>query len=283
LAVLLVFGAVLNLFAGAFGISQGTTISLLVFALLFGMGGAFISLAISKPMAKWSTGARIIGNPQNENEHWLIETVAKQADKAGIGMPDVAIYEASEINAFATGMNRNNALVAVSTGLIRKMGQPKVEAILAHEVTHVANGDMVTLALIQGVLNTFVIVIARLLGGILDSFISNRNEDDEGEGFVFHVIVFILEIVFGILASVIVMWFSRQREFHADLGGANLAGRHKMIAALESLLESHDESSLPQEVATLGIAGREGWSKLFMTHPPLEERISFLKSQHKLP
>ncbi|MBF0382787.1 MAG: protease HtpX [Magnetococcales bacterium] len=281
LAILLVLGVFLNVFSGVLGISQGTTSSLLFFAIIFGMGGAFISLAISKPVAKWSTGARVIKNPQNEKERWLLDTVAKQARQVGIGMPEVAIYDATEINAFATGMNRNNAMVAVSTGLLRKISHSKVEAVLAHEVSHVANGDMVTLALIQGVLNTFVIVIARLLGGLLDNLISNRDEENEGGGLVYHMIVFVLEIVFGVLASVIVMWFSRQREFRADQGGARLAGRQKMIAALEDLRDSHSESFLPQEVAALGISGREGWSRLFMTHPPLEERIASLKSQKR--
>ena len=278
LAVLLVLGTILNLFAGSLGISQGNTSSLLIFAALFGMGGAFLSLALSKPMAKWSTGAEVIDQPRNWREKWLVETVAKQAEAAGIGMPDVAIFDAPEMNAFATGMNRNHALVAVSAGLLEKMDHSEVEAVLAHEVSHIANGDMVTLTLIQGVLNTFVIVIARLVGGLLDNLISRNEEENAGGGILYHVSIFILEIVFGLLASIVVMWFSRQREFRADAGGAKLAGRKKMISALKRLRQAHGESSLPQEVAAFGISGGGGWTRLFMSHPPLEERITALEA-----
>lgn len=278
LAVLLVLGTILNLFAGFLGISQGNTSSLLIFAALFGMGGAFLSLALSKPMAKWSTGAKVIDQPRDWREKWLVVTVAKQAEAAGIGMPDVAIFDAPEMNAFATGMNRNHALVAVSAGLLKNMDHSEVEAVLAHEVSHIANGDMVTLTLIQGVLNTFVIVIARLVGGLLDNLISRNEEENAGGGFLYHVSIFILEIVFGLLASIVVMWFSRQREFRADAGGAKLAGRKKMISALKRLRQAHGESSLPQEVAAFGISGGRGWTRLFMSHPPLEERITALEA-----
>ncbi|MBF0370047.1 MAG: protease HtpX [Magnetococcales bacterium] len=278
LAVLLVLGTVLNILSSFLGISQGTTSSLLMFAALFGMGGAFLSLALSKSMAKWSTGAEIIEQPCNRAEAWLLETVSRQAREAGIGMPDVAIYNAPEMNAFATGMYRNHALVAVSSGLLQQMDRSEVEAVLAHEVSHVANGDMVTLTLIQGVLNTFVIVIARLVGGVLDNLISRNEEESSGQGILYHLSVFILEIVFGLLASIVVMWFSRYREFRADAGGARLAGRKKMISALERLGQAHGESSLPQEVAAFGISGAGGWANLFMSHPPLEERIAALKA-----
>lgn len=254
--------------------------SLLIFAAVFGFGGSFISLAISKWMAKRTTGAQVITEPQGEMETWLVETVAKQAKQAGIGMPEVAIYNSPEVNAFATGMSRNNALVAVSTGLLNSMSRDEAEAVMAHEVSHVANGDMVTLALIQGVVNTFVIFFARIIGHFVDRVIL-KNENGHGIGFF--VASFIAEIVLGILASTIVMWFSRQREFRADNGGAALAGREKMIAALERLqLQSGQPSQLPDQMAAFGISGglAQGMKKLFMTHPPLEERIASLKAMN---
>ncbi len=249
--------------------------ALLGFASVFGFGGAFISLAISKWMALRSTGAQVITSPRNEEERWLLQTVEAQAQAAGIGMPEVAIYEAPDLNAFATGMNRNKALVAVSRGLLHNMQRDEVEAVLAHEVSHVANGDMVTLTLIQGIVNTFVIFLARIIGYAVDSAL-RKGSDSHGPGIGYYVATFVAEMVLGILASVIVMWFSRQREFRADAGGASLAGNGKMIAALQRLQQAHTPSTLPNEMAAFGIANG-GMSKLFMSHPPLEERIAALK------
>ncbi|MBF0380594.1 MAG: protease HtpX [Magnetococcales bacterium] len=283
LAILLVLGIAMNIIFSYFGISKSGIGGLLVIAAVFGMGGSFISLAMSKTMVKWSTGAQVIKQPRNSTETWLIRTVHSQAERVGIGMPEIAVYDSPDMNAFATGMNRNNALVAVSTGLMDQMDKNEVEAVLAHEVSHVANGDMVTLSLIQGVVNTFVIVLARVIGGVVDSMLSSRRDSDEGSsgggGFYYYVIVFILEMVFGVLASIIVMWFSRHREFHADRGGAKLAGRRKMIAALERLRSDRFDVQLPQEVATFGVSGRKSWSNIFMTHPPIEERIAVLRSK----
>lgn len=250
---------------------------LLVFAALFGFGGSFISLAISKWMAKRSTGAVVIENPRDPTERWLVDTVRRQAEQAGIGMPEVAIYDAPEINAFATGMNRNAALVAVSTGLLRSMTRDEAEAVLAHEVSHVANGDMITLSLIQGVVNTFVIFLSRVVGYVVDRVIL---KNERGHGICFFVSTMIAEVVLGLLASIIVMWFSRLREFRADAGGAQLAGRHKMIAALERLKAAHEPSSLPDGMQAFGISGggAGGLRALLITHPPLEKRIAALKA-----
>ncbi len=249
---------------------------LLVFAAVFGFGGSFISLAMSKWTAKRFTGAQVITQPRTPTELWLVETVSRQAKQAGIGMPEVAIYESDEVNAFATGMSRNNALVAVSTGLLRSMSRDEAEAVLGHEVSHVANGDMVTLALIQGVVNTFVIFLSRVVGHLVDRVVFKT---ERGHGPAFWITAIIAEVVLGILASIIVMWFSRQREFRADRGGAALAGRHKMIAALERLAASRT-APLPDQMAAFGIAGSigHGLKRLFMTHPPLEERIAALKA-----
>lgn len=249
--------------------------ALLVFAALFGFGGAFISLALSKTMARHSTGARVIEQPANTEERWLLDTVAKQAQQAGIGMPEVAIYEGQEMNAFATGMNRNNALVAVSRGLLVGMGRDEVEAVLAHEVSHVANGDMVTLTLIQGIVNTFVIFLARVVGYAVDAAL-RRGSDSHGPGIGYYVASFIAEMVLGVLATIIVMWFSRQREYRADAGAASLVGKSKMIAALQRLQQAHTPSQLPNEMAAFGIANT-GAGKLFMSHPPLQERIAALQ------
>lgn len=282
LAILVLLGLVLSLVQG-FLASQGIVLpptgGLLVFAAVFGMGGAFISLAMSKWVAKRFTGARVIEQPRNATEQWLVETVRRQARQAGIGMPEVAIYDAPEANAFATGMSRNNALVAVSTGLLRAMSQDEAEAVLGHEVSHVANGDMVTLTLIQGVLNTFVIFLARLIGGFIDRVVFRRGDSDGGLGIGYFLSVIVLEIVFGLLASIIVMWFSRYREFRADAGGARLAGRDKMIAALQRLQASYGHSHLPEQVKSFGITpGKSGFGRLFMSHPPLEERIAALQA-----
>jgi heat shock protein HtpX len=276
-AVVVLLGIVLSVLQGVFGVQLGDTGTLLAFAALFGFGGAFISLALSKWMAKRSTGATVIGQPRSEAETWLLETVRRQAEGAGIRMPEVAVYDAPEINAFATGMNRNNALVAVSTGLLRAMNRDEVEAVLAHEVSHVANGDMVTMTLLQGVLNTFVIFFARIVGRMIDSWISGNREG--GPSFFYYIIVFVLDMIFGLFASMIAMWFSRWREFRADRGGATLAGRPKMIAALERLGQTYGVSTLPNEVKAFGISGGvgHGLKRLFLSHPPLSERIAALR------
>jgi heat shock protein HtpX len=247
-------------------------------AALFGFGGSIVSLLMSKWVAKRFTGAQVIETPRTEAEQWLVATVRRHAGKAGIGMPEVAIYDGPEINAFATGANRNNALVAVSTGLLRAMNRDEAEAVLGHEVSHVANGDMVTMALLQGVLNTFVIVLARVVGRVVDSALSGNR--DEGPGFGYYIIVFVLEMVFGLFASMIAMWFSRHREFRADAGGATLAGRDKMIAALERLAQTYGHSTLPKQVAAFGISGGvgSGLQRLLMSHPPLDERITALRN-----
>ncbi|MDT8441055.1 MAG: protease HtpX [Desulfuromonadales bacterium] len=250
--------------------------SLIVFAAVFGFGGSLISLVISKWTAKRLTGAQVITDPRHETEVWLVATVRRQAEIAGIGMPEVAIYDAPDVNAFATGMNRNNALVAVSTGLLRSMSRDEAEAVLAHEVSHVANGDMITLALIQGVVNTFVIVASRVVGHLVDRVVFKT---ERGHGPAFYITSIIAQLVFGILASIIVMWFSRQREFRADAGAAALAGRGKMIAALERLQASVAQPHLPDQMSAFGISGGRGSGlrRLFMTHPPLEERIAALR------
>jgi heat shock protein HtpX len=278
LAVLVLLGIVMSVLQGVFGVQLGDTGTLLVFAAVIGFGGSFISLAISKWVAKRQTGAKVITQPRNELEQWLVATVARQAEAAGIKVPEVAVYDAPEINAFATGPSRNNALVAVSTGLLRNMARDEAEAVLAHEVSHVANGDMVTMALIQGVLNTFVIFLARVVGRMIDAWISgNRNG---GPSFAYYIIVIVLDIVFGLLASMVAMWFSRAREFRADAGGAKLAGRQKMIGALETLGKSYGQTTLPDQVRAFGISGHvgRGMKRLFMSHPPLAERIAALRN-----
>jgi len=249
---------------------------LLIFSAVFGMAGSFISLAISKWMALRSTGAQVIKQASNPTEQWLLRTVSRQAEKAGIGMPDVAVYNAQEMNAFATGMNKNKALVAVSTGLLDAMTQDEVEAVLAHEVSHVANGDMVTMGLLQGVLNTFVIFFSRIIGILVDRVIF---KNERGHGIGYWVVSIIAQIVLGILASFIAMWFSRRREFRADAGAANLEGSDKMVAALKRLSNSHGDPSLPEEVSAFGINGglAKGISRLRMSHPPIAERIQALQ------
>lgn len=254
---------------------------LLVMAALFGFGGSFISLAMSKKIAKWTTRAHVIETPSNPTEAWLVDSVRRFAERSGIAMPEVAIYEAPEMNAFATGPSRNNSLVAVSTGLLRQMDRDEVEAVIGHEVSHVANGDMVTLTLIQGVLNTFVIFLSRIIGGLIDSFLRGRDSEREGGGIGigYFVSVIVAELVLGVLASVIVAWFSRRREFRADAGGAELAGRERMIAALRRL-SRNDDSNLPEAVAAFGISSkRSGLMALFRSHPPIEERIAALQAR----
>ena len=281
LAVMVLLGIVLSVLQGVFGVSLGNNGLLLVMAAVFGFGGSLFSLAISKWVAKRTTGMHLIEQPRNEGEAWLYNTVKRQAEAAGIRMPEVGIYDAPEINAFATGPSRNNSLVAVSTGLLRAMDRDEAEAVLAHEVSHVANGDMVTMALIQGVLNTFVIFLARVVGRIIDSWLSGNRE---GGGIAYYAIVFVLDMVFGALASIIAMWFSRWREFRADAGGARLAGRDKMIAALEKLARTYGQSTLPSQVRAFGISGSvgAGLKRLFMTHPPLAERIQALREAPSL-
>jgi len=280
LAIVLVLGVVMSLF----GVNrildeQGVGLdlyNLLIFASVFGFGGSLISLAISKWTAKRMTGAQVITSPGSEVEVWLVQTVRKQAELAGIGMPEVAIYDAPDVNAFATGMRRNKALVAVSTGLLRSMSRDEADAVLAHEVSHVANGDMITLALIQGVVNTFVIVASRVVGHLIDRMVFKT---ERGHGPAFYITSILAQIVFGILASLIVFWFSRQREFRADAGSAHLAGREKMIAALEKLRRNVNQPHLPDQMAAFGISGGrgQGFKRFFMTHPPLEERIAALR------
>jgi heat shock protein HtpX len=251
--------------------------SLLVFALVFGMGGSFISLALSKWTAKRLTGAQVITQPRNDVEGWLLQTVQRQAQQVGIGMPEVAIFDAPEPNAFATGARRNQALVAVSTGLLRRMNRSEAEAVLGHEISHVANGDMITLALIQGVVNTFVIVLSRVVGHFVDRVVFKT---ERGHGPAFWITAMLAELVIGILASVIVFWFSRQREYRADAGGARVAGTQNMIGALQRLKASAEGAVLPDQLAAFGVSGmsKGGIMRLFMTHPSLDERIERLQS-----
>lgn len=260
---------------------QGTGLdiqSLLVFSAVIGFGGSFISLLMSKWLAKRGTGAHVIETPANPTERWLVDTVHRQAQNAGIGMPEVAIYDAPEINAFATGWNKNSALVAVSTGLLNNMSQDEAEAVLGHEVSHVANGDMVTLALVQGVVNTFVMFLSRVIGYLVDRVVFKV---ERGHGPAFFITSIVAQLVLGVLASMIVMWFSRHREFRADHGGATLAGRNKMIAALQRLKLNYGQPpQLPDQVKAFGISGvvSHGFKRLFMSHPPLEERIAALEA-----
>lgn len=280
IAVMLVLSVIAHLFGvDRFLTQNGLNMgALLVFCAIFGFGGSFISLAMSKTMAKMSTGARIIETPSNSAEAWLLSTVQRQARQAGIGMPEVAVYDSPDVNAFATGMNRNNALVAVSTGLLRGMKQDEIEAVLGHEVSHVANGDMVTLTLVQGVVNTFVMFLARVVGHVIDRAVF---KSDRAGGPGYFISVLVLQVVFGILASAIVAWFSRYREFRADAGGAHLAGRRKMIDALERLRSRQPvQGELPEQLSAFGIAPNFGGGlrKLFATHPPLEQRIAALQN-----
>lgn len=277
LAVMFVMSVVLSLlgvnrYLTAHGLQLGT---LLAFSLVVGFTGAIFSLLISKPMAKWSTGARVIETPASSTEAWLVNVVQTLAQRAGIGMPEVAIYN-GEPNAFATGAFKNSALVAVSTGLLESMTKEEVEAVLGHEVAHIANGDMVTMALIQGVVNTFVVFLARVVGYFVDSFLS-RDEEDHRPGIGYMVTVIICEILFGIAASMIVAWFSRQREFRADAGSAHLLGnRQPMINAL-ARLGGMEPGELPKSMAAAGISDKAGWGALFSTHPPMEDRIAALQ------
>ncbi len=277
IAVVAVLSIVLSVlgvdrFLSARGLNVGM---LLVFSLVVGFAGSIISLLMSKPMAKWSTGARVLDAPENATEQWLLETVARLAKRAGIGMPEVAVYD-GEPNAFATGAFKNEALVAVSTGLLMNMTREEVEAVLGHEIAHVANGDMVTMTLIQGVVNTFVVFFSRVVGFVVDRALS-RNDQESTGGIGYTVTVIVCQILFGLLASMIVAWFSRQREFRADAGSAQLLGsRQPMINALARLGSMH-EADMPQSVAALGINHSSGFFELFSTHPPIEERIAALQ------
>ncbi len=283
LAILLVLGVVLRILgidsltltADGMGINY---MGLLIFSAVFGFGGAFISLLISKWMAKRATGARVIENPSNETERWLVNTTKQLAERAGVGMPEVAIFDSAAPNAFATGANRNKALVAVSTGLMRSMTRDQVKAVLGHEIGHVANGDMITLTLIQGVLNTFVIFLSRIIGMIVDRVVL-RNE--RGFGIGYFVTSIIAQILLGILASAVVAWFSRRREFKADAAGAELAGRSNMINALDALRRGEGRADMPESLAAFGISPsmRLGMARLFASHPPLEERIKALRNR----
>jgi heat shock protein HtpX len=285
LAVVLVAGLVLNLLGvGHFLENKGTELnlqSLLIYCVVFGFIGSFISLLISKPMAKWTTKTQIIENPTTREEIWLVNEVRRLADAAGIGMPEVGIMPMDASNAFATGWNKNKALVAVSQGLLRRFNQDEIKAVLGHEIAHVANGDMVTLALIQGVVNTFVMFFARIIGFAVDRFLSRGSEENSGAGIGFYIATFIAEILLGILASMIVMWFSRRREYRADEGGAKLVNKQSMISALRRLqAEQGMEVEMPEAMRAFGIRPNTSGGMLktlFMTHPPLEDRIAALQ------
>ncbi len=279
LAVLALLSLVIFIIERGFGVhlAGGGLEGLLVFAAICGFGGALISLALSKWTAKRMMGVRVITAPQSDLERWLVGTVKRLADQAQIGMPEVGIFGAEEMNAFATGARRNAALVAVSSGLLRSMSRSQIEAVLGHEITHVANGDMVTLALLQGVLNTFVIFLARIIGSFIDRVLFKNDREESGIGFFLTTMV--AQIVLGILASMIASWYSRRREFRADRGGADLAGTGSMIAALQALKQSHGEP-MPPQMQAFGIntSSTSGFMRLFMSHPPLDERIAALQS-----
>ncbi|MDE1479292.1 protease HtpX [Xenorhabdus bovienii] len=278
LAVMVVFGIILSLT----GVQRSSVAGLMIMAGLFGFGGAFISLLMSKWMALRSVGGQIIEKPSNEMELWLMETVRRQSDQVGITMPQVAIYDAPDINAFATGARRNASLVAVSTGLLNNMSRDEAEAVIAHEISHIANGDMVTMTLLQGIVNTFVIFISRIIAQAASSFLSSNDNENEsssnGNPIVYMVLSMVLEIVFGILASIITMRFSRYREFHADAGSAKLVGREKMIAALQRLKTSYEPQEEDRMMAFCINGKSKSFSELFLSHPPLDKRIEALRS-----
>lgn len=284
-AVLLLISIIFQVLGlGAYLDQQGVNLNLnalLLMSAIIGMSGSFISLLTSKWMAKRAMGVYVIERPTNATEQWLVETVARLARSAGIGMPEVGIFEAPEANAFATGMSKNDALVAVSTGLLQQMDSDEVEAVLGHEITHVANGDMVTLGLLQGVVNTFVYFFATIVGHLVDRTVFRSDDERGGYGPGYYITQMLAQILLSILATMIVMWFSRWREFRADAGGARLAGRHKMIGALRALQRAHEQVELPGQLAAFGINGglAGGLQRLFMSHPPLEERIAALQNQ----
>ena len=275
LAIIILLGIVMSIL----GVDSRSTSGLLVMATVFGMGGSFISLAMSKWIAKKSTGAQVIVNPSNPTEQWLYDTVHRMAQQAEIGMPEVAIYDSPDLNAFATGMKKDAALVAVSTGLLQNMTKDEAEAVIAHEISHIACGDMVTMALIQGVLNTFVILLSRLAANVINNFLRG---DEEGDGlgfFGYMAVTIVLEIFFGLFASMIAMWFSRKREYTADQGAAYLTSKGKMISALQRLQIHQEPSHLPDQVAAFGIRPKAGGlAKLFRSHPPFEQRINALRN-----
>ncbi|MGR9043966.1 MAG: protease HtpX [Gammaproteobacteria bacterium] len=278
-AILVVVSIIFSVFGlGSALDAQGIDLNLnalLMMSGIIGMTGSVISLALSKWSAKNAMGVHVIEHPHNQTEKWLIDVVAKQARAAGIGMPEVGIFQSPDPNAFATGMNKDNALVAVSTGLLQNMNADEVEAVVGHEISHVSNGDMVTMALMQGVLNTFVYFFASIIGHVVDRVVFKT---ERGYGPAYYVTQIVMQIVLSILASMLVMWFSRYREFRADAGGAKLAGREKMISALRALQRAHEPAELPGELAAFGIHGG-GMQRLFMSHPPLEERIAALQNQ----
>ena len=281
-AAVLVLISVVFKVLGIDGILQANQVdlnlqALLIMSAVIGFGGSFISLALSKFMAKRSMGVKIIEQPRSQTEQWLVETVRRQAKQAGIGMPEVGIFNAPEPNAFATGMSRNNALVAVSSGLLQNMNSDEVEAVLGHEITHVSNGDMVTMGLLQGVVNTFVIFLSRVIGHVVDRVVFKT---ERGYGPAYFITSIVAQVFLSVLASMIVMWFSRRREFRADAGGASLAGRGKMIGALQALQRAHEPKDLKGEFAAFGISGglKSGFGRLFLSHPPLEERIAALQA-----
>lgn len=270
-AVMLVLGIILSVT----GIAGNSTGGILIMSLLFGFAGSLISLFLSKTMALRSVGAEVIKEPRNNAERWLFETVKRQSQQAGIPMPEVAIYHSADVNAFATGATKNSSLVAVSTGLLNAMSQDEAEAVVAHEVAHIANGDMVTMTLLQGVLNTFVIFLSRMIATAVASSRNNDGEESQNSG-IYFLVSMVLEILFGVLATIIAMWFSRYREFRADAGSAQLVGKEKMIAALERLRQVHEPQELPGSLNAFMINGKR--SELFMSHPPLEKRIAALKN-----
>ncbi len=280
LAIMVVLGIVASLTGANRYLAQGGLDlgRLLVFAAIMGFGGAFMSLWMSKTIAKWSTGAQVIQSPRNSTEFWLVDTVRRLSEKAGLPMPEVAIYE-GEPNAFATGPSKSNSLVAVSTGLLQTMSREEAEAVLAHEVAHIANGDMVTLTLIQGVVNTFVYFLARIVGSLVDSFLRRGDSESSGPGIGYTITVLVCDLLFGVLASIIVMYFSRQREFRADAGAAHLMGSPRPMANALRRLGGMEAGELPQNVATAGINGRPGWAELFSSHPPIEQRIAALEAR----
>ncbi len=277
LAIMLVLSVTLSILMSVFGIDRQGLGGLLLLACVFGFGGAFISLLMSKWMAKRSVGAYVIEQPKNSTERWLLDTVKRYSAAAKIGMPEVALYQSPDMNAFATGANKNNALVAISTGLLENMSQAEAEAVIGHEISHVANGDMVTLTLVQGVVNTFVIFLARVIAGIIDNATRGNNNQGGLGTMAYFIVVFVLEMILGVLASIIVAWFSRKREYSADIGGAKLAGKSAMIGALEKL-KSSQESQLEGSMMAFGINNKSKMLSLFASHPPLDERITALRN-----
>ncbi len=277
LLIMVVLSVVFAIATNVFGLNAFGYERLMIYSAVFGFGGSLISLFMSKTIAKFSTRAQIINSPRNETEAWLVSTVREHAQRAGVGMPDVAIYESPDANAFATGWSRNNSLVAVSSGILRTMDRREVEAVLGHEISHIANGDMVTLTLIQGVMNTFVLFLSRVIGGLVDAALT-RDSERRGPGIAQPIVTLVMQLLLGVLASLVVAWFSRRREFRADAGGANLAGRDAMIGALRRLGTLHDvPADLPRSFKAFGIRDG-GMMRLFATHPPLAERISALES-----